>query len=207
MNMIEENNNNTMEERVGTNIPMEMVEEEEKQFYPRKVEQPFITKKLTFGQKLIKVFTLGIAYRKKKIIANPKMKQPILLLIKDDGYTDFIEGVKKGMFIINMKDGKQKGIMLSPNKLTTLNIEPFPKVWIAYENEMTPYPLDIYHDGEEALSIIRKIETNRDLLKDQAKLINAKMMFWVAVIGIILVGLYFAISNGWLDAIFSAFKG
>jgi hypothetical protein len=199
-------------ESLGEKIPQEVIENEEKQYYPKIVEKPFIPKKKPFWKKLLRVLlfipTFGRYGRSKidEIMVNPDLKQPILQLIKDDGYTDWLEGVKKGLFIINMKDNKQKAILLSPNKLTTLNVEPYPKMWIAYENEMTPYPIDIYHDGEEALSIIRKIETNRDLLKDEAKLISAKMMFWIAIIGISLVGIYFGIKNGWFEGLVDMFK-
>lgn len=193
-------------EEIGKKVPVEEVKEAEKQFYPRIVEKPLVLKKLKVWQFVIKLITLGLAYRKRKMIVNPDIKQPILMLMKDDGYVEWIEGVKKGLFIINMKNGKQKGILLSPNKLTTLNIEPYPKMWVAYENEMTPYPIDIYHDGEEAVSIIRKIESNRDLLKDEAKLLSAKMWFWVAIIGMILLGLYFGIRGGWFEKIFEMFK-
>lgn len=198
-------------EELSEKIPIEEVKEAEKIYYPRIVEKPFIRKKKTLLEKVGRVLfyipTLGkYGSGKDELEVNPDLKQPLLQLIKDDGYTDIIEGVRKGLFIINDKNGKQKGVLLSPNKLTTWNIKPYPKLWIAYENEMTPYPIDIYHDGEEFLSTIRTIETNRDLLKDQAKIISAKMWFWLAILGVILLGLYFGVKNGWLNSIFGVFK-
>lgn len=163
--------------------------------YPKLIDKPFVPKKRTFWQK---VFGKG----KKGYEFNPEIKQPILQLIKDDGYTDWIEGVRAGLFKVKKKgSNEERGIILQPKKLTTLNIPPFPKGWIAYEREMTPYPVDIYHDSGELVGIIRKIEANRNLLKDEAQLISAKMWFWLAIIGAIGLLLYFGFRNNWFASI------
>lgn len=193
-------------------VDIREIEGSEKQNYPRKVDTLITTKKAWYNKyiftPLLWIVTLGMYKPKGKKVINAKLVQPLLLLLKDDGYIDVIEGVKPGLFVVNIKGtDKQKGIFLGANKLRTLNMEPYPKVWTAYENEMSPYPLDVYHDAEEALAIIRKIATNRDLLKDQAKLMTAKMWFWVAIIGVCLVGVYFAIQQGWFDKIITSFRG
>ena len=75
-------------------------------------------------------------------------------------------------------------------------------MWIAYEGEMTPYPLDVLHDANEFVTIIRQMETNRNLAKDEAKLINARMWFWLAILGALGLLAYFGFQNGWFTQIF-----
>lgn len=163
--------------------------------YPKIVEKPFVKKKKSLLKRLFS--------KESNLAMNPELKPNLLFLVRDDGYTDCIEGVKSGLFLINKKGSNDKrGIFLSPKKLTTLKVEPYPKVWIAYEREMTPYPLDIMHDSEEIVSMIRTYESNRSLLKDEAKIINAKMMFWLAIIGGLGVLVYIGMKNGWFNGFF-----
>ena len=46
------------------------------------------------------------------------IKEPFLVLMKNDGYSDIIENVQPGAFIINTPNGKQKQINLQPHKLS-----------------------------------------------------------------------------------------
>lgn len=194
----------------GTELYGEQVSEKELedkiiQDYPKLVEKPFKVNREKLSRKLLRWSTLGFFFKKEPEIAlKDDLKQPLLFLIRDDGFTDIIEGVKpNAIFRITPKGTDiQKGIILSPKKLTTLNIEPYYKTWIAYENEMTPYPLDIYHDSSELVSIVRTIQTSRNnALKDEAKVITAKMWFWLAILGVIGVILYFGMQNGWFNSL------
>lgn len=174
----------------------------EVQVYPRKVTEFIIKKPKGFFENIKDKLMFWRTPQIKKII-NPELKQPIILFMKENGYIDIIEGAKSGLFIYQNKEtGKRKGIILSPKKLNTLNIEPFPKCWIAYENEVSPYPTDVFMDAEDLEGIVRKIETNKGLLKDQASIISAKMWFWVAILGVLGIILYFGVKGGWFNGLF-----
>lgn len=201
--VVEEQQEAAVKEVIGEEVEEELIKNVERQYYPRKVENPFKRRELSFWQKLGKFLTFGLYNPQGELIMYPDLKQPLLFLMNDNGYTDILEGVNMGLFIKEDKNtGKQKGIYLSQRKLTTLNIEPYYKVFIAYENEMTPYPADVMHDAEEFVTITRKMMANQNLLKDEAKLVSAKMMFWGVILGIILLGIYLGFQQGWFKSIF-----
>lgn len=177
-----------MTERIDRDEIKDMYE----QSYPKIINQPFKKKSkgflgfLKFWKKTEKEFI-------------PNVKEYLLQLITETGKVEWLEGVKPGLFKMrDKKSGKEKGIILQQKKVLTHNFPPFPRGFIAHENEMTPYPLDIYHDSEELVGIIRRIQSDRNVLKDQAKIIHAKMLFWLAIIGVSLFGVYHAFSQGWI---------
>lgn len=178
-------------------VTKEELEGREVVSYPRLVEKPFVKKNKGFFGSLMFWKTT------KNVEVNPNLKQPVLFLQRNDGYTDVIEGLKVGQVftLIDKETGREKGILLSQNKLTTLNIEPYPKCWFGHEDEMTPYPNDMKFSSGELVSIIRQVESTKGLLKDQATLINAKMMFWLAIIGGIALLAYFGFKAGWIQAL------
>ena len=189
--------NVTEKYKIGGDVKRQELTGKVIQKYPNVVKIPFLKKRKTLIQKLM--------FWKKNLSIEPySFKQPILFLMRNSGYIDVIEGVKAGgVFVLKDKDtGKEKGILLKQNKLFSLNIDEYPRCWIAHENSMAPYPVDVLQDSSDLVDIVRRIETTKGLLKDEAKVINAKMMFWLAILGMGGLILYFAMKNGWLTGLF-----
>ncbi len=176
--------------------------------YPRLRTEIFKVEKKGAVRGIMGLLGLGFLMNKKGKKSDKQLssdlKQPLLFLMRSNGYIDVIEGLKVNSLFTLDDEGskKKKGIILTPKKLQTLNLEPYPKCWIANEDEMLPYPQDINFDAGEFVQIVRKIETTKGLLKDESALLNAKMWFWLAIIGIVLTGLYFAFREGWFTQIF-----
>lgn len=106
---------------------------------------------------------------------NEELHEFVLLLMKNNGHSDFIEGVQAGEFYLKSADGKQeKSILLTPNKLTTFNYnKQYFKGWVAHEDNMSPYPQDPVHNGEMFRKTTQKIAMNyRDA--NEAKYLQAK---------------------------------
>lgn len=132
-----------------------------------------------------------------------ELKEFVLVLMKNNGHSDFIEGVQAGEFYMKSADGKQeKSILLTPNKLTTFNYNgQYFKGWIAHEDNMSPYPQDPVHNGEMFRKTTQKIAMNyRDA--NEAKYLEARTKMWLYIIGGIILGLYvlyiIAKNAGWL---------
>jgi hypothetical protein len=187
---------NDKEITIGENVSKGEITGKIKEEYPKLVEKLFTSKKKTIIESLQ-------FWKKDKIMVNPILKEPLLFLMRNDGYTDVLEGLTAGrVFTLKDKESNlEKGILLKQNKLTSLKIEPYPKCWFAHEDEMLPYPTNILNDSEELVGIIRKMETTKGLLKDEAKLINAKMMFWLAIMGMLIFGAYMGFKAGWFGGI------
>ena len=123
----------------------------------------------------------------------------MLVLMKNNGHTDFIPNVPAGEFYMKTADGKQeKSILLTPNKLTTLNYNGnYIKGWVAHEGNMTPYPQDPLHNGEMFRKTTQKIAMNyRDA--NEAKLLEAstKRTVTLVIIGLIVVYVLYTIGKG-----------
>ncbi len=189
--------------RVYINKDEEDIDRLEEVEYPRIVKEVFKKKNQGIISKIKEIFGFGDKEMKEKIKLEKTLKYPLLFLLKNDGYIDVIEGLKvNSLFTMKEKKGNEKkGIILTSKKLHTLNLEPYPKCWIASEDEMLPYPSDIMYDAGEFVKIVRKIETTKGLLKDESKLLNAKMWYTIAVLGMILLIAYFGFQNGWFDKI------
>jgi len=190
---------NEYEDIIGDEVNKEELIGREVIEYPKVVEKPFKKKEEGFFSRL----AFWRKNSEKKYVVNDELKQPLLFLMRNDGYTEIIEGLKVGqVFTLEDKEtGREKGILLSQKKLSTLNIEPYPKCWFASEDEMSPYPQDIEFSSGELVSIIRQVESTKGLLKDQASIINAKMMFWLAILGGIALLLYFGFKAGWIQSL------
>lgn len=143
-------------------------------------------KPITRPQRVDKAFL-----KDKKGRPEEELQEFVLLLMKNNGHTDLIQGVKAGEFFIKSADGKQeKSIMLTPNKLTTINYnKQYFKGWIAHEDNMSPYPQDPLHNAEMFRKATQKLAMNYRDANDVAYL-DAKRKMWMYIIGGILLGIY-----------------
>lgn len=137
-----------------------------------------------------------------------EIEQPMLLLMRTNGDIDTFPGVPDGLFkmvkdkkIGSEKESETKGILLSNNKLHNWkyageNV----KVWVAYEDEATPYPVNVQHDSSMLVKFYEKILLNSKLLNTDDKMIPGwveKALFVVAGLAILLYIMY---KLGILDA-------
>lgn len=158
-----------------TQLEEHVKEAENTQAGARKVTEPFLQKRTWWG---------GIRGKPPEQVK--ELQEPILFLMKESGYTDIIEGVKSGEFIISTPKG-EKSIWLTPDKLTTITYgKDFYRGWIAYENMMTPYPEDPIYSSELQRRIIQKVAINyRDV--NEAKTLEARTKMWLWIIGAIVI--------------------
>lgn len=144
---------------------------------PRLIKKPFIK-----TQNLIQKIT------KKEGKITEELEEPLLLLIKENGYIEPIQGVKAGEFTIEQEtsQGKPtlKTIYLTPEKIRKLKYGEGSTYycWVAYENDFDPYPFDPVHGSEMFYKIVQKIAMNyreRDEQNDMA----GKGKMWFMIIG------------------------
>lgn len=155
---------------------------------PRKIKKAFITTEKLIEK--IKNRILNI----KKIPEITELQEPVLLLMKENGYMDTIENVKAGEFTIQTTKA-EKTIQLTPEKLVSWNCgDKKIKTWVAYENCMSPYPENPIHNAEMYRKTTQKLAMNwRD--RDETDLINATTKRWLYIIGAIVIGLVLLLST------------
>lgn len=139
---------------------------------------------------------------KKKKVSVKSIKQPLLLLMRDNSDVDIIAGVKSGVFEIvsSFNKAENKVINLNPNKLLNLKYggESI-KCWIAYESEAVPYPLEVNQDSRDQYQIIKRLAMNYKELSLGS--IQGKKMFRIVLItiaAIMIIGTL-AVSSGVID--------
>ena len=152
-------------------------EEQKETKYPRKLTTPFLEEKKKFLSN--------------KIEQKEELKEFVLLLMKNNGHTDFIEGVQPGEFFLKSADGKQeKSILLTPNKLTTFTYnKQYWKGWVAHEDNMMPYPQDPLHNGEMYRKTTQKLAMNYKEA-NEAKALEAKRKNTIIIILVALGAVY-----------------
>jgi hypothetical protein len=145
-------------------------------------------------------------------LANRKVgenrKQPWLLLINPYKMEiEIIKKVKRGMFIIKEKDGTKKGIMLTAGKLMGMQQDgKMIKCWIANRDEMSPYPVDVVHDGEQFYAMMKKISTDKKDLETAAT-IKAKTGMYIMIGLAIVAVLYVIFGTHILDGLTASLTG
>lgn len=159
------------------------IETEKKQ--PRVVTEPFLEKQYSTWNKVKMWFGKEPVNQDGDEMVK-ELEEPLLFLMKENGFTDIIEGAQAGEMIIATPKG-EKSIMLTPDKLTTLRYgDDYYKAWIAYENSATPYPEDPLHTAEMYKKTIQKLALNWRDLDDNG--IDAKTKFWLIIIGVLFIG-------------------
>lgn len=140
--------------------------------------------------------------------ARERLKEPVLLLLREDGFIDVVENVKTGIFKINANTEKEKAIDLIPEKLQKLRYNgEFYTAWMAYENEFIPYPTNVKHDSKSIYGLLKTAVINKDKLSGGAGTLfgmNAKSLF-ILMIGIAIV-LYFVFGTNMLSGITGSVK-
>lgn len=153
----------------------------------RKVNREFFRTKKKIRVWLSKLNKLPIPIEK-------ELKEPVLFLIKENGYAEPIENVKAGEFTINTPKG-MKSFLLTPDKIVTLKYgNQFIKCWFQYENCMSPYPENPLHSSDMFKKIVQKISMNyRDV--NEVKMFQARTKFWLFLGGGIILGLFLLFST------------
>ena len=150
-----------------------------------KTEKPFLTKKTGF-------------FKNKKEEVK-ELNEYVLLLMKNIGETDIIEGVRPGEFLLKSANGQEeKTIYLTANKITNFNYngQKF-RGWVAHEDSFTPYPQDPLHSAEMYRKTTQRMAMNyRDV--NEAKFLEAKTKMYLYIgfgIIIFLYVLYILLKN------------
>lgn len=156
----------------------------------RKVEVPIFKKKTGFMQLF------------KKKAKKDDFHEPILILMRESGEDDILEGVSEGKLSIKKKDGKDRLIYIDNAKMRSLNYggESL-KYYIGKESEATLYPLDTVHDSRSLLVYVKKIIFDRQELESTGFKFDPLVITFVVLAVIAIVG-YFAFRNGWFAGLF-----
>ena len=124
---------------------------------------------------------------KEEVIEEPK--EYMVLLMRNNGYSEFIQDVKAGEFLIASSDGKEeKSITLTPSRLTTFKYgKQYVKGWVCHEDNAFPLPEDPIFGAEMFRKIVQKLSMN---YKDanEIKFMEAKRKQVVFYIMIIVLG-------------------
>lgn len=188
----------TIETNTETNTEQE--ETIEKKKYPRKITEPFLKDNRLIPRTIAKI-------KKKPLPLKKEFKEPLLEILREDGYSETLEGVKSGEFIIKTPKG-EKSVMLTPEKLYAWNYGgQWYKKWYADENSMTTLPEDPLHSSEMFRKTTQKLAMNwRD--RDEAKIISAKTKMWLFILlGIGILIILIVSSEGARTMVMNIFQG
>lgn len=165
----------------------ELIEILKKRKKPKSIKREFLKTQRLLPNLIAKI-------KKTSAPIESNVQEPVLFLMKDNGYVDPIEGVQAGEFIMSTPKG-EKAMFLSPDKLVTLKYgEQYIKCWFAYENCMSPYPENPIHNAEMYRKTTQKLAMNwRD--RDEATMITAKTKMWLYIIGGIVIALVLLFST------------
>lgn len=129
-------------------------------------------------------------------IPYPKLQQPIMLLMRNNGFMELLQNVQAGEFILQQKNNNvKKSILITPNKEFSWrqgNGE-FIKTYVCHEDHMCPLPEDPLHNSEMFFKTTQKIIMNYKQRDETPKLLDAKGKFYLKILigaGIILVLLF-----------------
>lgn len=144
--------------------------------YPKKVTKPFL-KDNRLGPRIKAKIS-----KEKELPPQKELVEPILLLIKENGVMDTLEGVKAGEFIIKTPKTEKK-VELTPEKLVSWHYYgQYYKTWLQYENCATPYPEDPIYSAEMYRKTTQKLAMNwRD--RDEGTLIAARTKMYLYILG------------------------
>jgi hypothetical protein len=176
---------------------------------PRVVKEPFLQEEPSFVEKYLS----WVPFMGKKDELDEEgneivkeLQEPLLFLMKENGYTEIIEGAKAGEMIIATPRG-EKAIMLTPDKITTLKYGgDYYKAWIAYENSATPYPEDPLHTAEMYKKTTQKLAMNWKDVDSDAPLWEAKTKFYLWIIAAIVIALILIFSSPFGNEIIAGIK-
>lgn len=169
----------------------------------QELEQKINEKKVTIGD--IKRVRRAFFQKKRGFLRRheepvDELQEYVLVLMKDNGHTEFLEGVQPGEFLIKSQGtGREKSIMLSAKHLQTFNYnKQYFKGWVAHENNASPYPQEPLFLAEIFRQTIQRIALNfRDVNESKLMEAKTKQIVTFVVIGIIaLYVLYIMAKNG-----------
>lgn len=152
-------------------------EEKNKQDRIEKVNWPFITQE----KKVLGIF--------KKVETVEKLKEGVLLLIREDGYIDVLQNVKSGTLIIKTQKGEKKKIFLPDGLKRKLRYggREIANCWVAYENCGIALPEDPIMEAELLEKITSKLAMNfKDANEIKGQEIKKEIIKYV-IIGIVII--------------------
>lgn len=161
-------------------------------------------KRLREHKKVRHAFLMG----KKKILREQKPKEElqeyVLFLMKNNGHIDILEGISPGNFTIEDNKGNLKQIVLSANRIQTINYnKQHFKGWVAHEDNMMAYPQDPIHNAEMQTKIVEKLSLNYREANTEKKIEagTKRIIAIIAVVGVLLIVLgSMATRYGWFDS-------
>lgn len=171
-------------------IKSEIIEEKKLPETPVPVKDEFLRKNGLVGKSKVKAKEL-------------EEKQPLLLLLKENGDAEFVKNVNQGVFTVVKKKGGEKSILIDNKKIFNLRYGGEKvKIRVGYENEATCYPLDQEHDSRMLNILLKKIVFDREeFAKGTKGLFDSSVLLAIGV-GIVIVAIYFLYQNGTLAQIF-----
>lgn len=177
---------------------LSLIESVKKLDNPKRVTKDFFAQKKD-NRKLWQRF------KKTKGMSERGVIEPLFLLMRNDGYTDPIQGVKAGEFKITSSKGDKK-IFLMPEKMTKIKIgDTYYSGWIGHEDCAYTYPMTPHYDAEMYEKTTQKLAMNwRD--KDADNMITARTKMYLYIIGAIVIGLVLLFSTDFGSELLKSFS-
>jgi len=124
---------------------------------------------------------------------NDTMKPPFLLLIRENRTGVILQDVQSGPLEIKDKHGHVRShLLLQPNKLIGVKWGiGYVNMWVAYEKEAVPYPVEVEHDAEGLYGLLMNVLM---LAKNYQANKNSGNLNWMWTVGIILVLLFLIVA-------------
>lgn len=135
-----------------------------------------------------------------------KPEQPLLILKRNNGFDQIIEGVDAGEFRIQTPEG-EKSILLHTQHLWSI---PYGtehiKFWVAYEDSAMPYPHTPLQTARAMNEMVTSLAMNYKN-RDEARKINAQSKMYFNIIIAVALGLVLLTAVGFWPAVKNAIFG
>lgn len=149
----------------------------------RTVEEPYLKKRKKFL-----FFSYGTPVTKERL------KEPLLELMRNNGFNETIEGVEPGEFVLQMPNGKYKSLVLTTDRLRSWKYgNEIIKKWVAHEDNVYAYPQNPIHSARAFNEIVSSIVLNIGNRDKQKSLEGKGKMILYILIGVaVLITLVFS---------------
>lgn len=152
-----------------------------------KVTTPFLTEE--------KPILFGLMKKKTPIT---ELKEGVVLLAREDGYIDILQGVKSGKLRIKAQNGEYKSILLPDGMKKKLRYAGNSyNCWMAYENCAIALPEDPILEAEMLEKIVSKVVMNvKDVNEIKGMEIRKDIIKYVIIGLVIIMALLFGTGAG-----------